>query len=226
MLRRKLHKLHARRLCLHYFTCSILHRSSLRPHSFRFRAHNRAIQEAAHKFPESAWRGSYYVYSWFYCTYLVWKYDLFFHPEYCWTTWSSGMDIPMEIYVVYVSQVGYYSHCIYATLCLDLKQKDYHMMVLHHVITIFLIGFSLSVRYYYIGVLLIFHHDINDLLLEYSMLALHVESGRKILPLLETKSQRLVWYIYVYMDCSSSVLLLLQNHLQFCSSCRAVGAYS
>ena len=144
---------------------------------------------------------------------------LYWYNEYhsiLFLAWSSGMDIPMEIYVVYVSQVGYYSHCIYATLCLDLKQKDYHMMVLHHVITIFLIGFSLSVRcvlkwksftvvfiidfrYYYIGVLLIFHHDINDLLLEYSMLALHVESGRKILPLLETKSQRLVWYIYVYM---------------------------
>ena len=55
-------------------------------HVLLFIAHNRAIQEAAHKFPESAWRGSYYVYSWFYCTYLVWKYDLFFHPEYCWTS--------------------------------------------------------------------------------------------------------------------------------------------
>ena len=81
---------------------------------------------------------------------------------------------------------------------MDDIRKDFLIMVAHHVISIFLIGFSLAVRlvnrnfnndnyinfrYHFIGVLLIFLHDCNDVLLEYSKCMLYLKKqGNKECP--------------------------------------------
>ncbi|XP_065841448.1 ceramide synthase 1-like [Oscarella lobularis] len=139
--------------------------------------------EEAQKFPESAWKGSYYVFSWSYTLYLVYTYGIFFNPQMCWTSWESRGAVPNDVYGLYISQLGFYVHSFYATFFMDDIRKDFLIMVAHHVISIFLIGFSLAVRYHFIGVLLIFLHDCNDVLLEYSKCMLYLKKqGNKECP--------------------------------------------
>ncbi|XP_060543103.1 ceramide synthase 4-like [Pantherophis guttatus] len=47
----------------------------------------------------------------------------------------------------------------------DVKQKDFNMMIIHHVIAILLIGFSYCTNFIRIGSVIMFLHDISDGLL-------------------------------------------------------------
>eukprot|EP00118_Oscarella_pearsei_P025192 m.307700 g.307700 ORF g.307700 m.307700 type:complete len:339 (+) comp42664_c0_seq1:43-1059(+) len=136
-------------------------------------------EENARKFPESAWKGSYYLFSWCYCLYLVCKYDLFFNPLNCWIEWKPGVETPSDVYVVYMSQLGFYVHSFYATFFMDDIRKDFLIMVAHHILSIALIAFSMAVGYYHIGVLLVFLHDILDVILEYSKCMLYMKTQSK-----------------------------------------------
>lgn len=56
------------------------------------------------------------------------------------------MPVPPLIWRLYIIQLGFYVHAIYGVVVLDYRRKDSLVMLLHHVLTIFLIFFSLAVR--------------------------------------------------------------------------------
>uniref|UniRef100_A0A0X3Q296 Ceramide synthase 1 n=2 Tax=Schistocephalus solidus TaxID=70667 RepID=A0A0X3Q296_SCHSO len=75
-------------------------------------------------------------------------------------------SIRPEYFWLYMVQLAYYMHSFYATIHLDVKRADWTVMIVHHVVTIFLLYFSMLARFYRIGALVLFLHDFSDILLE------------------------------------------------------------
>ncbi|XP_035669355.1 ceramide synthase 1-like [Branchiostoma floridae] len=120
------------------------------------------------KMPESAWKVLFYSMSWLYTSHLLLGkgYTFFQDPASVWTGWHKGMSIPTDIYALYLVQCSFYLHSIYAVLYMDAWRKDSVVMLIHHILTLSLIGFSYIFRYHNIGVLVIWLHDITDIFLE------------------------------------------------------------
>uniref|UniRef100_A0A8C4SXB8 Ceramide synthase 1 n=1 Tax=Erpetoichthys calabaricus TaxID=27687 RepID=A0A8C4SXB8_ERPCA len=128
--------------------------------------------------PESAWKLLFYTTSWLYTVYLLFftKYSFFQEPASAFYGWKRGMEVPMDIAILYLIQGSFYAHSIYATLYMDAWRKDSLVMLLHHVITLTLIVFSYVFRYHNIGILVIFLHDVNDIQLEFTKLNVYFKN--------------------------------------------------
>ncbi|XP_062888417.1 ceramide synthase 1 [Mobula hypostoma] len=130
------------------------------------------------KMPESAWKLIFYTASWSYSTYLLFLTDYpFFHdPPSVFYDWRASNDVPKDIAIAYLVQCSFYGHAIYATIYMDAWRKDSVVMLIHHVITLALIAFSYAFRYHNIGILVLFLHDINDILLEFTKLNVYLKN--------------------------------------------------
>jgi ceramide synthetase len=123
-------------------------------------------KEDAEKFPEAAFRTITYSGLWTFTCYAIFKTDLFYIPYSAWTGWIPGIQMPNDMYWVYMLEMGFYLHMMYATTYVETVRKDYVVQMLHHVLTLVLLLYSYSVRFHNIGVFVIFIHDIADILLE------------------------------------------------------------
>ncbi|XP_006822813.1 ceramide synthase 1-like [Saccoglossus kowalevskii] len=125
-------------------------------------------EECFAKAPESFFKSTWYTLSWIYTTSILFseRHTMFQDPASVFGDWSNGMEVPLDIYILYVYQCGFYVHSIYATIYVDAIKSDFYLMIAHHILTINLLVFSYAVRYYKIGVLVIFCHDICDVFLE------------------------------------------------------------
>ncbi|KAL4658881.1 ceramide synthase 1-like isoform X1 [Arapaima gigas] len=132
----------------------------------------------AAKMPESVWKLIFYSMSWSYSTYLLFfcQYPFFHEPSSTFNGWKSGMEVPTDIAIVYLIQGSFYGHSIYATVYMDAWRKDSIVMIVHHVITLTLITLSYAFRYHNIGVLVLFLHDLSDILLEFTKLNVYFKS--------------------------------------------------
>lgn len=86
--------------------------------------------------------------------------------------WQFTKALPFEYQVMYVLQLSFYLHSAYAILAMDRRRKDSVVMGLHHITAILLIFFGFSVRGHQAGAVVLFLHDICDVFLEGSKLAL------------------------------------------------------
>ena len=57
------------------------------------------------------------------------------------------MAVEKDIAVAYWLQLSFYLHSVYGTLYMDAWRKDSIVMLIHHFITMALIGFSYGMRY-------------------------------------------------------------------------------
>lgn len=125
--------------------------------------------ESQDKFPESAFRLITYICMWCYSSYVLLfsKYPLLDDPRNMWMDFSGSQSvIESDIFFIYVLQCGYYLHCVYANIVLDVHRADFMALMLHHVVTLSLISFSYAARYHNVGVIVVFLHDICDVFLE------------------------------------------------------------
>ena len=67
---------------------------------------------------------------------------------------------------MHMVEFSFYLHSIYGTVYMDKWRKDSVAMLFHHLLSVFLLGFSYAVRYYKVAILIIFLHDCSDVLLE------------------------------------------------------------
>ncbi|XP_069623824.1 ceramide synthase 1 isoform X3 [Ranitomeya imitator] len=132
----------------------------------------------AEKVPESAWKLLFYSCSWSYCFYLLFftEHNFFHDPPSTFHGWKSRVTVPKEIALVYLIQGSFYAHSTYATLYMDAWRKDSIVMIVHHVVTFTLISFSYAFRYHNIGILVLFLHDFNDILLEFTKLNIYFKT--------------------------------------------------
>jgi len=129
------------------------------------------LQSNIEKFPESAWKLLWYTGSWVFSCYILFycgQYDYFYRPLQIWEGWTSTSEVPMEIYIAYLMQMSYYVHSVYGTIYMDQWRKDSIVMLIHHFLTMSLIGFSFAIRYHKIGMVVLFLHDVSDICLEFS----------------------------------------------------------
>ena len=59
---------------------------------------------------------------------------------------------------------------------LEVRRKDTNVMICHHIATIFLITFSLGMRFWQIGCLVLFCHDICDIFLDASKIFVYIQN--------------------------------------------------
>ena len=81
---------------------------------------------------------------------------------------TASYAMPFSTWLLYLTAISAYVFHLFAVLFLDEKRRDYIMMVIHHVVTITLITMSYILQYTEMGLLILFLHEINDILLELS----------------------------------------------------------
>ncbi|VDL93392.1 unnamed protein product [Schistocephalus solidus] len=110
----------------------------------------------AQKFPECFFRSIYYVcitsYG-VYAIYLSGKHVFFQEPCTCFEM-NPDLDqyfsqpMPTDLLILYGVQFSYYLANVYMVTLLDTVKKDTGMMLVHHIVTITLIGFSYLARFF------------------------------------------------------------------------------
>ena len=60
--------------------------------------------------------------------------------------WKAGVEVEPEIYWLYMFQIGFYTHFLFASIFINVKRKDFLMIVVHHLLTISLLSWSYGVR--------------------------------------------------------------------------------
>ncbi|XP_066492117.1 ceramide synthase 1 [Tiliqua scincoides] len=154
------------------FGWTILRRAATR-HLFQpFAEWCQLLPKDAAKMPESAWKLAFYTFSWLYAVYLLFfaGYPFFHNPPSVFNGWKKGMEVPLDIALVYLVHSSFYGHSIYATLYMDAWRKDSVVMLVHHFVTLTLLAFSYMFRYHNVGILVLFLHDISDIQLEFTKL--------------------------------------------------------
>uniref|UniRef100_A0A3Q1I4V1 Ceramide synthase 4a n=1 Tax=Anabas testudineus TaxID=64144 RepID=A0A3Q1I4V1_ANATE len=111
------------------------------------------------KFCEASWRFVFYLAA-FTAGLAPWFWD---HKE-CWRGYPK-QPVTETHYWYYILELGFYLSLL---LCVsvDVKRKDFKEQVIHHIATIFLLGFSYCANYVRIGTLVMLVHDSSDFLLE------------------------------------------------------------
>uniref|UniRef100_A0A665WXB3 Ceramide synthase 2-like n=1 Tax=Echeneis naucrates TaxID=173247 RepID=A0A665WXB3_ECHNA len=89
-----------------------------------------------------------------------WLWD---HRE-CWRGYPK-QPVAEAHYWYYILELGFYLSLLMC-VSVDVKRKDFKEQVIHHIATIFLVGFSYCANYVRVGTLVMLVHDSSDFLLE------------------------------------------------------------
>jgi len=141
-------------------------------------AHLRLPLSVRDKVPESVWKLFFYSIAWFWSCYVVLisgRYNYFHDPMSTWDDFNENMEIPWDITIGYLIQSAFYLHSIYGTIYMDVWRKDSIVMLMHHFLTLTLIGFSYAARRHAIGALVLLLHDISDVALEFTKLNFYMK---------------------------------------------------
>eukprot|EP01135_Chromosphaera_perkinsii_P003540 Nk52_evm13s247 gene=Nk52_evmTU13s247 len=123
----------------------------------------------AGKLSESGFKVLYCTMLWGFAHYLLFysgEHNYFQDPDAAWKGWSRGMYVEPKLYWLYMIQLGFYFHSVYATYFMDERRNDHYAMVIHHIVTILLIGFSYCTRYHRVGLQVLYVHDFCDVCME------------------------------------------------------------
>lgn len=135
------------------------------------------------KVPECAWRAASHTILWTLSLYVVLcgnRNSFFTQPCTVWdgVMWNPNLykeQQPLDLQLLYVVQMAHYLHGTYATLFLEAWRSDTFALLLHHVVTLSLLTFSFIYRFMRLGVLVLFLHDISDVLLELTKLSVYFQ---------------------------------------------------
>ena len=135
-------------------------------------------EESRDKFPESLFRLISYIFIWLCTLYVLLfsDYPVMDNPDYMWNDFVGvSTVVAPDVFYLYVLQCGYYVHCVYANIILDVHRTDFYALMLHHVVTLCLISFSYASRYHNVGVIVVFLHDICDVFLELAKVSRYLQ---------------------------------------------------
>lgn len=74
--------------------------------------------------------------------------------------------MPALVWGLYMLETAHYLHCLYAVLYINAWSKDSWVLFFHHIVALLLISISYLTRTYRIGILVLYLHDICDVIME------------------------------------------------------------
>lgn len=60
--------------------------------------------------------------------------------------WTPHQSVEPALFWLYMTQMGFYLHCCYASIYIETIRKDFHVLMTHHILTLGLLLFSYIVR--------------------------------------------------------------------------------
>ena len=67
---------------------------------------------------------------------------------------------------MYVLETAHYLHCLYAVIYINSWSKDSSVLFFHHIIALLLIAISYLTRTHRVGILVLYLHDVCDVIME------------------------------------------------------------
>lgn len=126
---------------------------------------NEATQAKIVKCSESMWKLAYYATVEIFVLNISYQEPWFKDTKEYFRGWpDQELKLPLQLF--YMCQCGFYIYSIAALLVWETRRKDFAVMMSHHVITVFLIGYSYLVRFFYIGSITLALHDASDVFME------------------------------------------------------------
>ena len=61
--------------------------------------------------------------------------------------WTIGAPIIPAVYWLYMFEMGLYLHSVYATIFVEVIRRDFVIQLIHHILTLSLLGYSHMIRY-------------------------------------------------------------------------------
>ena len=116
------------------------------------------------RFCESCWLSFSYLILFVYSTISLWDKTWFWDLRYCWHGYPNHM-ISNDIWVYHLLKLAFYLS-LTLSQAHDVKRSDFWEMLLHHIITIILINFAFAANVFRIGSIIMWIHDISDILMK------------------------------------------------------------
>lgn len=126
---------------------------------------NKATRAKISKITESMWKLTYYGTLEF-CVLSVTYREPWFADITAYFRDFKNQELKYSLELVYMCQCGFYIYSIAALLLWETRRKDFSVMMSHHIITVFLIGYSYITRFFRLGSVVLAIHDASDVFLE------------------------------------------------------------
>jgi len=119
------------------------------------------------RFQENCWQCLYYILSWTFVASYVLRSDFYYDTLFIFEGDFPNQPLPPVVYAIYLLNIGWYLHGLYGLFTgLEVVKKDFVELLIHHIITISLLYFSMMVGYWKFGVLVLYTHDLCDVFLQ------------------------------------------------------------
>ncbi|XP_051282612.1 ceramide synthase 5 [Dicentrarchus labrax] len=128
------------------------------------------------KFCESMWRFTFYLGIFIYAICHLWVSPWMWDTRQCWHNYPF-QPVSHGQYNYYVAELAFYCSLMFSQF-IDIKRKDFMIMLVHHLATILLITFSYANNMLRAGTLVMCVHDASDIFLEAAKLANYAKFQR------------------------------------------------
>ena len=87
--------------------------------------------------------------------------------------WRISYDAPLH--VLYLLQAAVWIATCFSHVCLEVRRRDFAMMLAHHVVTIGLVWLSYTLNFVAVGVVIMFIHDASDVFIDLMKLSNYLQ---------------------------------------------------
>ncbi|KAJ3591659.1 hypothetical protein NHX12_006791 [Muraenolepis orangiensis] len=121
------------------------------------------------RFCESMWRFTFYLYLFAYGLRFLKKTPWLWNTKECWYNYPN-QPLTADLHYYYMVELSFYLSLLFSQFT-DMRRKDFLVMLLHHLTSIFLLTFSYVNNMVRAGTLLMFLHDGVDVFMEAAKMA-------------------------------------------------------
>ena len=132
-------------------------------------------EQRAYKASESAFKFFYYLFSWLWAVVIIVDLGIWTDTLKCIQDWPYKESYSINAYILW--ELAFYVSALGCHFTIETRRKDFVEMLVHHVVTIFLIVSCIVFRLQRIGVLVLAVHDVADIVLEAGKMANYVNSS-------------------------------------------------
>lgn len=120
---------------------------------------------------DASWHFIFYIVMSWYGIYVLWDKSWFAKAINCWIGWPA-QPVSNGIYWYYLIELGFYISAVYM-LFTDHKRKDFTELIVHHMVTLFLMIISFNYNLLRVGSLVLCVHDQVDYFLSMAKIAMY-----------------------------------------------------